>query len=1115
MLLASKHFTLVVGIDIHATTSPPFNPVQPFIGMVFDVGDYIPMLGCNTHINSMKRGGSCTGGMLVTMMHIPIVGPFVMSPIIGHESTNFFGGLNTYVEGERLSPAGFMIMTCNDVGIPLSFKPGKKFKPIPSLFAPTAMSIPIPLGAPVIVGGPYVPDFAAILKAMVMGFGFGCIMKGAGKGLKKGLTAFNHGVLKKQPQSKWSEKLSKSFCKKGFEPVNLVTGSVDYEGIDFELQGPLPLEWKREWTSDSCWPGALGHGCHWNFDMRIERFPEHEALAATLSDGRPAAFSELLPGESEFNRSEKLTLHHRGKEYELFDHAERISYFFEIVPNEKEYGLTRVQNEAGHSIRLIYKKGHIHRMIDSAGRNIWITTDKDRRITKAELEVNPHTRETLIEYAYNDEGDMTGITDALGQTTHIVYQNHLMVKKTDRNGQTFYWEYDGTKPKSRCIHTWGDGGILEGFIEYHKGYNLVTNSLGHVTRYDFTPEGYVTAETDPLGNRTLTDFTPEGDVMREIDAEGNITGFDYDDMGNMTAIHYPDGSQQIYLYDEDGRLKMEVTPEGASTIYAYNEKGLLDYRIAPDRQVSTYHYDEQNLVSKIISDKQEIELAYDRQHNLIEALLPDGMRSEWQYDHRGQVLMYRNPMKQRTDYCYDLLGRVISTTSPDGNEVTLAYNAYGEVLSARDKSRRVDFTYTPMGSLKTRKENGKTLSFVYDTEEQLKALRNEKNEAYRFGRDGAGRITAETGFDGLTRKYLRNTNGLVTKVERPGERFSEYRYDSLGQLCNVEYHDGSFERYTYNRDGLLTAAENAGSQLKIVRNKSGRIMEEWQDGHCVTSNYDKPGQRIGLSSSLGADLKMGYTTAGLLQNMQAGDWSAGLKYDERGLEIERVLSSGVVCRNEYDSVGRIRRASAQAGKTTTRKTYYQWGQNDRLICITNELTNKGTWFNYDTMGNLVSADYNRTEQLFRVPDAVGNLYKTEEQKDRKYGAGGRLLETEDTKYHYDEEGNLTEKAKGNGERWLYEWNANGSLKTVIRPDRKKVSFEYDALGRRTAKIFDKRITRWVWDGNTPLHEWSYALDERPKAIQDEFGFEHKDKDEPIENLITWVRLYRCMMSRVR
>jgi RHS repeat-associated protein len=92
----------------------------------------------------------------------------------------------------------------------------------------------------------------------------------------------------------------------------------------------------------------------------------------------------------------------------------------------------------------------------------------------------------------------------------------------------------------------------------------------------------------------------------------------------------------------------------------------------------------------------------------------------------------------------------------------------------------------------------------------------------------------------------------------------------------------------------------------------------------------------------------------------------------------------------------------------------------------------------------------------------------------------------------------------NAKVWLYKWNANGSLKEVTRPDKKKVQFEYDALRRRTVKTYDGKVTRWVWDGNTPLHEWIYDEKERPKIITDEFGLTHKEGTEPVENITTWV-----------
>ena len=178
MLPVSTHLTPVVGLDLHLATSG--NPFHPYIGMVIDPFDYIPFLGSNVNINGLKRGVSDTSGVLITFQHIPLVGAFIMMPIIGHESMNFFSSQTVFAEGTRLSPKGHMLMTCNDVGIPFSgalSKAGKKkLKFTPTLFAPTSFSIPIPTGAPVMVGGPYAPDWGGALTGLLSSIGFSTLL---------------------------------------------------------------------------------------------------------------------------------------------------------------------------------------------------------------------------------------------------------------------------------------------------------------------------------------------------------------------------------------------------------------------------------------------------------------------------------------------------------------------------------------------------------------------------------------------------------------------------------------------------------------------------------------------------------------------------------------------------------------------------------------------------------------------------------------------------------------------------------------------------------------------------------------------------------------------------
>ena len=87
--------------------------------------------------------------------------------------------------------------------------------------------------------------------------------------------------------------------------------------------------------------------------------------------------------------------------------------------------------------------------------------------------------------------------------------------------------------------------------------------------------------------------------------------------------------------------------------------------------------------------------------------------------------------------------------------------------------------------------------------------------------------------------------------------------------------------------------------------------------------------------------------------------------------------------------------------------------------------------------------------------------------------------------------------------WRYTWNAGGTLKWVVDPDGRKTDFEYDALGRRTAKVTNKKITRYLWDGNVLLHEWSYPTAERPQVQVSELG-EVSYELEPTESVTTWV-----------
>ncbi|ACU63822.1 DUF6531 domain-containing protein [Chitinophaga pinensis] len=1114
MLVSNKHFIPVIGLDIHIVILLGF-PIplpHPYIGFVIDPMDYIPFLGATTKVNHVPRGVSDTSGIIVILFHIPMGGPWLLAPMIGHDSVNFFGSKTVKAEGRLLSPTGHMLMTCNDIGIPLSLQPGKKLKPIPSMYLPTSFSIPLSFGKPVMVGGPYIPDWAGVLMNLITSFGFGALMKGVGKLGKKAVTKFNHALKGKIG----SNKLSKNLCKMGFEPVDLVQGIVVNEGVDFELPGPIPLKWERSWNSDSPHKGLLGHATHLSYDMRVEEFIQEDATVVLLGDGRSAVFDLLIAVDnSDYNRHERLTLKRTDiDEYQLYNHENGLYYTFrKTYEGAHQYHLSAIHNKAQFIISFHYNhRGSLVRVIDSVGRHLHVSSDAAGRITG--VSVHHHGQEKrLISYGYNDEGDLIAVTDALEQTMHITYANHLMIKKTDRNGQSFYWAYD---KKHRCIHTWGDDGLLEGYIEYYPedGFNIVTNSLDQQTTYYYTPDYVVHQIKDPLGHSTFTEYTPDFEIYREINEEGDMTGYSYDEEGRVTAVVYPDASISTHSYDENGYMAVSTDAQGNSTSYVYyQDNGLLHSLTSADGSLELFEYNERNLLSKVTDFRGGTTLfAYDEDCNLTTLTLPEGGTTSWAYDAWGQCIKAVNPLEQEQLFRYDKLGRVIEILAADGNRTELQYDAYDDVTRMTDKQRDIRYTYTPLGSLKSREENNTAVRFIHDTEDLLCSIINEHGETFRFRRDMRGDIIGETRFDGLNKHYKRDAAGKLIHSHYDSGKYTDYEYNAIGLLTRIEQSDGSWEIYSYDRNGHVTEATNENSSVKFVRDALGRIVEEWQDGHQVMSVYDKQGRRTAISSAIGADIKVQRDQTGYLTGMHvqtAGNINPWVMHIERnlmGLEIERNLPGGVKSKRSYHQSGLIATHTVSSGANITRSRHYRWDVNDRLKSIVNALeSGNGIKYGHDDFGNLAWAQYEDGQFDYRLPDKTGNLYKTTERKDRKYTSGGQLKETADARYSYDAEGNLTEKLMRDLSLWKYEWYGNGMLKKVIRPDRREVQFEYDALGRRTAKIFGQQITRWVWNGGKPLHEWHYNVAERPVTVIDDTGNVYRDPEPvPVENLTTWV-----------
>jgi len=1128
-LPVGKFFDLAIGIDIHTTTFPvvPFPLPVPHIGMIFDlmaaimsaIGSQLPTpppgdsslgaVACNLVKGmgpSVKVHGQWIAQAGIPIVHLPGFILHLPFPIVApfSESEMWMGSSTVLADGGPCSTQFHPALSCSSIGfIPPIRKKGLFKKPAKTLMLPTSLlCIMTSSGKPVLVGGPPTIDLFQLLVKI----GIKCLGK---LWSKTKLSKMLSDAIDNTPLGKLKKKID---CFLFGEPVDAATGRVYHENVDFELPGPIPLVWSRTYYSDAEVAGPLGYNWHYSYNIGI--VDRELFFVLRLADGREIALPKLMEGDTYYNRQEKITWKIDEKGY-YYEDASKLLYRFGEIQNRDGYQmLTSIMSKDGFKIEFRYNaKGDLRQIIDSRNNNISVSTDNKGHITCVSVIEGDETI-NLVRYNYDEDGNMVETLDANDVSKYFKYDGHLLVKLTNQSGMSFYWEYEGEGDNAKCIHTWGDDGILEYWTEYGDGVTRSRNSLGYITEYYYDENKLVYKVVDAEGGVTRQIYNGERELEIVVNPEGYSTKRQYDDFGNITQFTNENEETTNYKYDDKQNLIQVRTPGGRTLSWVYDDLDRVKKRITSTGEVLTYQY-EGSLLKSIIDDGgKEFRFEYNDHFDLEELLYPNGLYKSWKYDTSGRTIKIKDPKGNVTLLEYNKVGDVIKMDLPDGNNHVFEYDKSRNLVHAKDNLHDVLFTYGAMGILKNRTQNGRQVNFRYDKELQLRSILNEGKEEYRFELDGLGRVVRETGFDGLRREYIRDGVGQVTKVLRPDDRWTEYMYDGLGNIVHELQYDETETAYKYNSEGLLTEALNKEGIIRFKRDKTGRIIQEEQTGHTIDRKYDKHGECIHISSSLGADISQKYDEEGNLIAIESGEqWQADWKRDNTGLEIFRELSGGISIYTDRDRFGREIRKSVAVRNTESSSKQYRWGLGNRLHSIYNELTGANINFEYDVFDNLIKADYNefskQTETIYRTPDAIGNLYESDNRKDRKYGKGGRLLEDETCYYHYDVEGNLCFKEfrqqkgfssagkqsiekkykikfKGSATGWLYEWSANGMLSKVVNPQHGKITFGYDALGRRTYKETKHKRTHWLWNGNVPLHEWE------------------THSNESLINIITWI-----------
>ena len=1061
-MIAAKHFDPVMGVDIHIIQPPgPVPPLpvpHPFVGMLVDPTEYAPIIGGTVKFNGMMRGVAGTGGKAIPP-HIPIGGVFVMPP--GNECEMFMGSATVTVDGDPQSRLGDPVLSCHSVGMPSIPRLKIHAKP-KTLMLPTSVVLAVPMGPPVLVGGP--PTISMMGMAMKFGLaGLGKAMKKLKKLQKaskkwKAISDKMHKamdkVLDKVPGgSKLKGKASNAICSLTGHPVDVASGKVTTESTDVELPGPLPFKFSRVWYSQSTYAGPLGHGWHHSYDLGLYSFPE--GVAVRLADGRFVVFQPPVPGEPAFDRTERLFLHltERGYHAETLDGL--VYHFGWPNKNGNELPLDHVRDPNGNRIQLERDRGKLTAFIDSGGRRLPVTTDSAGRITEVRVPDPDKPGETypMVTFHYDRHGDLVRADDALGNPFRYEYLDHLLVRETDRVGLAFYFMYDGSGPDAKCLRTWGDGNLFLRDLSYDDARQRteVTNSLGHKTVYEWNAAGLVVKETDPLGGVTLTEWSPHNDRLSVTDPNGGKTAFAYDDFGRLAGVVDPTGAAVQYEYDAVGNVVTLTSPDGGVWKREYDDRGNVTAVIDPLGHRQTFRLTDRGLPSTVTDALgHAVVFTWTGGGQLASRVDRTGARTTVEYDTLGRRVAITGATGNVVRCRYERRGLMVAATGPDGT-TTCKYDLAGNMTELADPAGRVyTFRHTfPNRIAEVRSPLGRVKRYEYDTEGELVAAHDPGDRVWRFVRDANGRVVTEETYDGRTLRYRYDPAGLMVESRNARGQATTFERDAAGRTLRRVNPDGSTDVFRYTAAGMVAAAKNATAEVTFRYDPCGRAVEESVNGKVSRHTYDPVGNRVKRVSPLGRTLHFEIDPEGRLLGVAEGNVELfRSRLDPLGRETERVAGS-TVWNWDYLPTGDMAGVVVRGRETRERRFEYN-PAGDPLSCV-------------DNVYGRTDYDHNADGYLTAVRHADGT------SQEYTYDLSGDIRRPERVRVRRDADGQVVEKVTPDA-RWQYEYDGAGQLSRASTPDGLEVKFAYDPFGRRVRKTVGADVTEFFWDGDVPLGE---------------------------------------------
>ncbi|MEU6059061.1 RHS repeat-associated core domain-containing protein [Streptomyces sp. NPDC047097] len=627
----------------------------------------------------------------------------------------------------------------------------------------------------------------------------------SGEGRNSGAAAF---VPRGQGEVPWHQVF-------GFRMTDALTGRIDYStgnlmlaATDFDVAGVgQAIQLNRTFNAFAAPVGQVGGPWWLNWERNLDvsganSVLDYDDTGATVEFSRkpdgtyttPAGYSKDLRK----NADGTYTLTDRGSgSADTYDAGGRLTKVTDR--NAGVLNVTAHLDGAGGSAGFKLTETRSGRWVDltktsttrwSAKDNTGRTVTYDLSAERGNLVRTTDTTGQSTAFGYDGDGRVVKVTSAEGRSTAFTYD------MADRVTSMRRYAENGTGGSGPTYtYAYSAAGALEA------GTTIVTDPLGHTTRYEHNADGEMLKVTDPLGharsrtyqNRLLQKAT---DAMGTGSGGGNVTSYGWDDRNNPTSAKLPTGANATAQWQTIAgaeRPRDTTSADGEKTSYTYDSVG----------NTKTVATTGTGGGSRTLDYNEAGPRCGGFQGQVCTATDGNGKKTEFRYDAAGNLDSATPPGPLgKTTYTYDALGRTVSTTDGRGVKSTYTYDKRDRVVKAETSSgdSTVAYTYDGDGNLTARSDATGTQRYQFDalSRETIRTLQDGSQTVLAYTADG----NIETYKDpGGTTSYQWDGANRLTQLTSPQGKKTTYAYDDNDRRTKTTYPGGTEQTQTLDTSG--------------------------------------------------------------------------------------------------------------------------------------------------------------------------------------------------------------------------------------------------------------------------------------------------------------------------